>query len=125
MKKIGKVFLIGTILAMVLVGCGDSNGKISVETQNYVEDGGKLDKGGWEKQGTVDAVSGEVVYTNGQLTATVGNVSTDSIQIKFSGQVVNHEDNKAGDIFNVKKNRTYTFIAGGGTNGLEIKIRYN
>ena len=55
----------------------------------------------------------------------MGNVSKDSVQVKFSGQVVNKESNKPGDVFDVKKNRTYTFIAGGGTNGLEIKMRYN
>ena len=112
------------VAAMMLTGCG-SNGKITVETESYAESDGKLDTSGWEKQGSVDAVQGEVVYTNGQITATVGNVSKDSVQIKFNGQVVDKETNKAGDVFNVKKNRTYTFIAGSGTNGLEIKLRYN
>ena len=123
MKKV----LIGLMVAMMvcLAGCGKSNGKITVETQGYSEDGGKLEKTGWEKQGSVEATTGETIYTNGQITATVGNVSKDSIQVKFSGQVVNKEDNKPGENFTVKKNRTYTFIAGGGTTGLEIKLRYN
>ena len=125
MKKIISVALFAVFAALILAGCGDSAGKISVETQSYIENGGKLETSGWDKQGSVDAVQGEVVYTNGSVTATVGNVSKDSVQIKFNGQVVNQEDNKPGDVFNVKKNRTYTFIAGGGTNGLEIKLRYN
>ncbi len=120
-----KVFLgLLTVMIVCLAGCDGSNGKISVETQSYSEDGGKLEKGGWQKEGTVEAVSGEIIYTNGLITATVGNVSKDSVQVKFSGQVVNKENNKPGDVFNVQKNRTYTFIAGGGTTGLEIKIRY-
>ena len=123
MKKtfLGIVF----VMALCLIGCGRSSGQITVETQSYSENGGKLDKTGWEKAGSVAATQGEVIYTNGQISATVGNVSKDSVQVKFSGQVVNKESNKPGDVFTVKKNRTYTFIAGGGTNGLEIKMRYN
>lgn len=123
MKKVWLSVVLAVSFA-ILAGCGSSNGTVSVETQNYNENGGKLETDGWQKQGTVDAVQGEVVYTNGQITATVGNVSPDSMQIKFSGQVVNQENNKPGDIFKMEKNRTYTFIAGGGTNGLEIKLRY-
>ncbi|MCR5686425.1 MAG: hypothetical protein K6G58_00125 [Lachnospiraceae bacterium] len=123
MKKI----IITLVIAMILclTACKSSPGKISVETQSYVENGGKLEKTGWKKAGSVDVLPGEVIYTNGQISATVGNVGKDSIQVKFSGQVVDHETNKPGDVFNVKKNRTYTFIAGGGTTGLEIKLRYN
>lgn len=123
MKKLCLSVVLAVSFA-ILAGCGSSNGTVSVETQNYNENGGKLETDGWQKQGTVDAVQGEVVYTNGQITATVGNVSPDSMQIKFSEQVVNQENNKPGDIFKMEKNRTYTFIAGGGTNGLEIKLRY-
>lgn len=123
MKKLCLSVVLAVSFA-ILAGCSSSNGTVSVETQNYNENGGKLETDGWQKHGTVDAVQGEVVYTNGQITATVGNVSPDSMQIKFSEQVVNQENNKPGDIFKMEKNRTYTFIAGGGTNGLEIKLRY-
>lgn len=125
MKKTARIILMISVCVLFLTGCGRSGGTITVETQSYSEDGGKLDKGGWQKNGSVEAVTGEVIYTNGQLTATVGNVSKDSVQVRFSGQVVNKEDNKPGDIFDVKRNRTYTFVAGGGASGFELKLRYN
>ncbi len=125
MKKIMKICFVSLLAMLVLTACSKRPGQISVETQSYNEKGGKLEQSGWEKAGTADAVPGEVIYTNGQITATVGNVSGDTVQVKFSGQVVHKEENRQGDVFNVGKNRTYTFIAGGGTQGLQIKLRYN
>ncbi len=122
-----KKLLLGITLltAVILIGCGSGIGKVSVETQSYQEDGGKLDKSGWKKQGSVDAVQGEVIYTNGSITATVENADKNGVRVRFNGDVVDKETNKSGNNFYVKKNRTYTFVAGGGTQGLEIKLRYN
>ena len=119
-----KLIILLPILCLLCAGCGSAKQHIEVDHRTYIGGIVGMDYGSWVNN-KYTADKGAVIFSssNPNITATISDISDNTIKIKFSSPVI--LDNKEGDIFSLDKNRTYVFIAGLGTEGLEIKMRFN
>ena len=126
MRNISKIVFILLISAFFLIGCSNFKyGTINVETRSYSGDIGGLEYTPWNKEVPVEVEKGALVYSNGQISVSVGQVYADGIRLQFSEPVTLANSNQNANNFYIKRNKTETFVAGGGVTGLEIKFKYN
>lgn len=126
-SKIIRVIAPIIAISCLLVGCSKTSyGTIQVETRVYTGDMEGLEFGEWEKT-KYPVEQGATVLFGGTypLTATVSNIYKDGIRLKFSGEVAYPEENTSSNNYYLERNKTYIFVAGGGVDGMEIKVRYN
>lgn len=119
------LFVIG--VALLLAGCSNLTGEhIQVSTREYVGGIAGLDYYSWNND-KFPVQKGISILSDNQykISASISSIRADNIVIQFSNPVYVTGTEQYTDIITIEKNKTYVFIAGGGTSGLEIKVRYN
>ena len=126
LKKLWSIVLCAGML-LGLAGCKDlGKPHIIVATREYTGGIAGMDYSGWTETTSV-LTQGMTIVNSSQydISAVVSNVSSDSVTLSFSGPVVLQDKNTESDVFKLEKNRSYIFLAGLGTTGIEIKVRWN
>ncbi len=121
-----RALYIAIILSVLLIGCKSPTQKLIVETRPYSGDESGLEYESWDRNNYPVEAGQKVLSSNDyHISARIDKVHSNGVRIKFSGEVVYPDKNESSDNFLLEKNRTYIFVAGGGIQGLEIKMRYN